>query len=413
MDDVIVVGAGPAGNNTALGLATKGYSVRVIDIRYNIGEKLCTGIVGQECTRRFPIDPSLVYREASSAEVIAPGTGRVRFEAAKPQASIVDRAAYVASFAHQAQAAGANYHLGCRVLKVAAQDDGVTVVTDGGGYRAKAMVLAAGFGSPLTRQLGLGMVLDYVTGAEAVVSTNGTAEVLVYLGRQVAPGFFSWLVPTSPGRALAGLLVRRQAQAQLQQFIEWQMREGQIADVICEAACWGVPLRPLRRTYRDRVLVVGDAAGPTKPTTGGGIYYSLLASEIASQTLCEALAGGDLSAGALSRYQRRWKSVLSTEMEIGYSARRLFEALNDQQISSLVHQAGANGTRSDLVNSPDVSFDWHSRTIDKVMGHPVLGRALRLINPLLARLARSPEPAFTLSPAASSRPEPLAVDPST
>lgn len=412
MDDVIVVGAGPAGNNTALGLASRGYSVSVIDTRCNIGEKLCTGIVGQECTRHFPIDPSLVYRVASSAEVIAPGAGRVRFEAAKPQASIVDRAAYVASFAHRAQAAGANYYLGQRVLKVAAQDDGVTVITDGGDYRSKALVLAAGFGSPLTRQLGLGMVSDYVTGAQAVVSTNGTAEVQVYLGRQVAPGFFSWLVPTSPGRALAGLLVRQQAQTQLHQFIDWQRREGQIADVICETACWGVPLRPLRRTYRDRVLVVGDAAGQTKPTTGGGIYYSLLASEIASQTLCEALGNGDLSAAALSRYQQRWKNVLSAELEVGYSARRLFEALNDQQISSLVHQAGDNGTRSDLVNPQNVSFDWHSQTIDKVMGHPVLGRALRLINPLLARLARPPEPAFTFSPVAEGMPDPLAVDPS-
>ena len=55
MDDVIIVGAGPAGNNTALGLASRGFAVTVIDARQIIGDKLCTGIVGQECTRRFPI----------------------------------------------------------------------------------------------------------------------------------------------------------------------------------------------------------------------------------------------------------------------------------------------------------------------------------------------------------------------
>ena len=408
MDDVIVVGAGPAGNNTALGLLSRGYSVTVIDTRYNIGEKLCTGIVGQECTRRFPLDSSLIYREACTAEVIAPGNGHVRFEAAAPQARIVDRVAYVASFAHRAQASGANYLLGQRVLKVTSQTDGITVVTDRGTYRSRGLVLATGFGSSLTRQLGLGMVSDHVTGAQAEVSTNGVSEIEVYLGQHVAPGFFSWLVPTAPGRALVGLLVRRHAQAHLVEFIARRRREGKIADVIREAACWGIPLRPLRRTYRDRVLVVGDAAGQVKPTTGGGIYYSLLASEIASQTLSEALAVGDLSATMLSRYQRRWKRVLSRELEIGYSARRLFEALNDQQISALVHQASANGTGSELVNSQDGSFDWHSHTIGKVMGHPVLGGALRLINPLLARLARAPDPTLALPTVANNRPDSLA-----
>ena len=405
---MIVVGAGPAGNNTALGLISRGYSVTVIDTRYNIGEKLCTGIVGQECSRRFPMDSSIVYREVSSADVIAPSAGHVHFEAAEPQASVVDRVAYVASFAHRAQAAGARYMLGQRVLKVSPQSEGITVLTDGGSYQSRSLVLATGFGSPLTRQLGLGMVPDYVTGAQAEVSTDGVSEVEVYLGHQVAPGFFSWLVPTAPGRALAGLLVRRQATSHLAEFIDWHWREGKITDVIRESSCWGIPLRPLRRTYRDRVLVVGDAAGQVKPTTGGGIYYSLLASEIASQTLSEALSEGDLSADTLSRYQHRWKKVLSQELEVGYSARRLFEALNDQQISSLVHQAGANGTGADLVNSPELSFDWHSRTIGKVMGHPVLGGALRLINPLLARLARPADPAFSLPAVSNNWPDPLA-----
>ena len=408
MDDVIVVGAGPAGNNAALGLASKGFAVTVIDSRHNIGEKLCTGIVGQECTRRFPIDPELVYREASSINVVAPSTGHVRFEAATPRARIVDRVAYVASFARQAQAAGANYLLGQRVLQVTPEADGVTVLTDSGSYRSRALVLATGFGSPLTRQLGLGTVSDYVTGAQAQVSTNGVSEVEVSLGQHVAPGFFAWLVPTAPGRALAGLLVRRRAQAHLGDFIDWQRKDGKIEAVTGGPACWGIPLRPLRRTYRDRVLVVGDAAGQVKPTTGGGIYYALLASEIAAEALSEALDDNDLSAARLSAYQRRWRSLLSRELEVGYSAHRIFEALNDRQINSLVGQAAASGVRYDLANVPDTSFDWHSRLIGKVLGHPVLGGALRLINPLLARLARPPDPSLTPHSVSGSQPDTLA-----
>ena len=387
MDDVIVVGAGPAGNNAALGLATQGYSVTVIDWREAIGDKLCTGILGRECVQRFPIDQDLIYREPRSAQLVAPAAGTVRFEAAASQACVVDRVSYVASFANRARAAGAEYLLGQRVQRVVPQKEGVTVVTDQGVHRARSLVLAAGFGSPLIRQVGLGSVSDFVAGVQAVVSTNGVDDVEVHLGNDVAPGFFSWLVPTLPNRALVGLLARKQAQAYLTSFIQRLRQAGKIKDVITEATCWGVPLRPLKRTYRDRVLVVGDAAGQVKPTTGGGIFYSLLASEIAAQVLSEALAADDLSSGRLSQYQTRWKDLLAGELQVGYSARRLFEFLNDRQISSLVTQAGANGFHSDLVGSSDVSFDWHSKMIAKVMGNPALGGALRLINPLLARLA--------------------------
>jgi len=391
LDDVIVVGAGPAGNNTALGLASEGYSVTVIDSRYEIGDKLCTGLIGRECANRFPIDPSFIYREPNSALLVSPGAGTLFFEAAKPQACVVDRVAYVASFAQRAREAGATYLLGQRVEKIISQEHGVTVITGEGSHQARAVVLATGFGSPLVKKAGLGTVSDYVTGVQAVVSTDVKDDVEVHLGRHVAPGFFSWLVPTSSGRALVGLLSRKKAQTRLTGFIQQLRQDGKINEVVDETAKWGIPLRPLKHTYQDRMLVVGDAAGQVKPTTGGGIYYSLLASEAASQVLSEALADDDLSSRNLSRYQSRWRELLADEMAVGYSARRLYEFLSDQQIGSLVKRAGANGFNSELVDASEGTFDWHSKMIGQIMGNPGLGGALRMINPLLARFAHHPE----------------------
>ena len=412
---VIVVGAGPAGNNAALGLARMGYGVTVIDWKHDVGDKLCTGIVGQECIRRFPIDPSFIHREAASAQVAEPSGGSVRFEAATPQAWIIDRAAYVASFAHQACAAGAGYLLGQRVSAIVPEERGVTVVTGEGRHRARALVLASGFGSPLTRQLGFGSVADYVTGVQAVASCCNLEEVQVYLGQDVAPGFFAWLVPTGGHQALVGLLARRHAQDYLAAFIRRLESEGKIQGIIKSSSSWGIPLRPLKRTFRDRVLVVGDAAGQVKPTTGGGIFYSLLTSEIVVRVLGEALAGDDLSSAKLSQYQTEWKALLARELEIGYSARRLYEYLSDRQVSSLVQQAGSKGICSDLTGGPDMCFDWHSRIIGRVMGHPALRSGLRLINPLLARLARlacRPDPSLSAQLVTASLPTPLVDQPS-
>jgi digeranylgeranylglycerophospholipid reductase len=391
LDDVIVVGAGPAGNNTALGLAARGYAVTVIDWRQSIGDKPCTGIVGQECIRRFPIDPALVYREAQSARVVAPEDYSVRIQTKRPQASIIDRVGYVASFARKAQAAGVAYRLGQRALQVVPDQQGVTVITGRGACRARAVVLACGFGSALTRQLGLGSVADYVTGVQALVATRNVEDVELYLGQQTAPGFFSWVVPTAPGCALVGLLTRRQAQSYLNQFLQRLRRDGRVSDVIKGPACWGIPLRPLKKTYRDRMLVVGDAAGQVKPTTGGGIYYSLLASEIAAEALDEGLAANNLSSECLSQYQSKWKALLSDELEAGYSARRLYEFLTDQQISLLVRQTSANSLHEELVDFWESSFDWHSQIIAKAVGHPALSNVLRLVNPLLAKFAPAPD----------------------
>ncbi|MCH8894320.1 MAG: NAD(P)/FAD-dependent oxidoreductase [Chloroflexi bacterium] len=401
MQDVIVVGAGPAGNNAALSLASQGYSVTVIDSRQNIGDKLCTGLVGEECFRRYPIDPALVYREISAASVIAPSNEVVRFETPYPVARVVNRVAYVSSFADKAKEAGAQYLLGRRVVSIEQQKDRVSVVTDDGTTEARALVLAAGFGSQLNRQLGLGEPSDYVVGVQALVKTEGIDEVEVYLGRNVAPGFFAWLVPTQPGYALAGLLVRKNAPERFASFISARQAEGKITETLNKPVCWGIPLRPLRKTYADRVLVVGDAAGQVKPTTGGGIFYSLMASEVAAGALHKALSEDKLSANRLGAYQKEWKSLLSNELEVGYSARRVFEYLGDSHISSLIHQASNNGFIAELADSPDVSFDWHSSMISKIMGHPTMGGVLRLVNPLLARMARPPEPVEMFSPEAS------------
>ena len=128
--------------------------------------------------------------------MISPSNKAVRFETPLPVARVVDRVAYVSSFADRAREAGADYLLDHRVVRLEQHKDKVSVITDGDVLEARSLVLAAGFGSQLNRQLGLGEPSDYVVGAQALVKTGDVKEVEVYLGRDVAPGFFAWLVPT-------------------------------------------------------------------------------------------------------------------------------------------------------------------------------------------------------------------------
>ena len=391
MHDVIVVGAGPAGNNVAYRLASLGYGVTVVDWRTQIGDKLCTGIVGRECIQRYPVDKSLIFRDAKLARVIAPGGEAVDFVRQDVQAQVVDRVGYVASFADMARRAGATYLLGHRVTDVSYQGEYVSIQLademERRTLRARALVLASGFGSELTGQLGLGRVGDFVTGFQAEVLATHIDQIQVYFGHAISPGFFAWLVPTSGSKALVGLLARQHGQVHLDNFLLKLREEGKITAVTKGPSRWGIPLKSLRRTFGERVVVVGDAAGQVKPTTGGGIYYALLASEIAADTLHQAFCRNDLSASQLSSYEKEWKALLSRELTIGYHARRLFEVLKDSQIDLLMRTIARNGIYKELVDSRSMSFDWHSRLIIGVMGHPLLTKTLSVINPLLATLS--------------------------
>src|SRR5256886_14369711 len=69
-----------------------------------------------------------------------------------------------------------------------------------------------------------------------------------------------------------------------------------------------LPLGAIGRTYADGTLVIGDAAGLVKPTTGGGIHYSIVSAALAADVAVDALAKDRLGADALSGYERAWRA---------------------------------------------------------------------------------------------------------
>jgi len=223
-------------------------------------------------------------------------------------------------------------------------------------------VVASGFGSGLPDGLGLGRFGDFVMGAQAEVETQ-IEEVEVYLGSQFSPGFFAWLVPTHQGRALAGLLARRDTKACMEAFLRHLKDQGKIPSRKAHIRFGGIPLKPLRHTCGNRVIVVGDAAGQVKPTTGGGIYYGLLCADIAVDVLDRAMASDDFSPRTLSEYEKRWKKLLARELRIGRWARRAFERLSDRRIERMFRMVQQGKATESLLNASDFSFDWHSRLI--------------------------------------------------
>jgi geranylgeranyl reductase family protein len=380
--DTIVIGAGPVGSCAARQLASYGYKVAVLEEHERIGEPMqCTGIIGVECFERFNLSTGSVLREARSSKFFSPSGKIIRLQSEKPQAYVVDRSALDKQLAVAAINKGANYFTSCRVNSIVVMADRVVIATEASDtFESCTAVIASGFYSKLAQRLGLEKFKDFMTGAQAEVNIKDGStieEIEIYLDQELAPGFFAWLVPTAPQRALAGLFARRTPQKYLEKFLKQLYDQGRITSQDAAITPGGIPLKPLSKTYCKRVIVVGDAAGQVKPTTGGGVYYGMICAQLAAETLKNAFENDDFSQRSMSGYQKAWQKEIGRELRDGYIARRIYEKCSNHVIDQMFDLSLKKGLHEIINESTNIAFDWHSKAFFEIIKQAVP----RLFNP--------------------------------
>jgi digeranylgeranylglycerophospholipid reductase len=366
--DVIIVGAGPAGSYIAYKLASSGCNVAVFEEKSAPGlDVCCTGIISTECFQSLDLDTDVILAKLNSARFFSPSGRCLRLQTEKIQAYVVNRLSLDKAIASKAQSQGAQYFFSSPVIDIIPEKNSIQAEALCSGTReifnARAVVLANGFKPKLPQKLGLGRIKDFLVGAQVEIEAKNVNEFEIYFGQEIAPGAFAWLVPTAANKAYVGLLATSQAKLHLQKFLNNLFSQGRIASREVEIRQKAVPVGTLARSYGDRILVIGDAAGQVKPTTGGGIYFGHLGAQIAAEVLDEALSSDNLTAGQLSRYQKQWKAKMGKELHRGHWARWAYTKLGDRQIEGIFDVVDSSGIAEDLSSSSNLSFDWHSGLI--------------------------------------------------
>lgn len=384
MHDVIVVGGGPIGSHIAYKLSWAGYDVAVLEKKSNLGEPVCcTGIISQECFNTFNLTEFIILRSLSSARLFSPGGHLLQVRRPETQAYVIDRAGLDLFMARQAQNAGARYYFDCPVENIEFNKNSVTIVVSLNSekkfFTSKCVVDAGGFDVRQSYGFRSAPIADFAMGVQTDVETSGVDEVEVYLGRKYAPGFFAWLVPTFQDKALVGLMARRNAVIHLEALLEELLARGKIKSINKRASLRPVPLKPLSKTNRRRIITVGSAAGQVKPLTGGGIYYGLVCADIAVQTLKRALTYDDFSARSLSGYTKEWHLKLGREIRTSYMVRKLFEHLTDRQMDKIFEVVEDNGIVESYLKMEEVSFDRHAEIAKKLLREKALSGIWQVI----------------------------------
>ncbi len=368
--DVAVVGAGPAGSRTARELARSGLRVALVEEHRQVGvPSHCSGLISPRTWEMGETgDESLLCNRLRGAYVHVHGGGQAELGDAPVRAVAIDRVRWDQALAEQAYRAGAEA-VQARCVGVERTARGILLRLQRNGHSAslwaRLVVGADGAHSRVARALGLPSPGERVLalGVEAVVDLPRDDYVHVFVGPELAPGWFGWAIPLGDGRARLGIGCWGGSGEPLRCYRRLREAFPALLGRARELRFYGgtIPLAPAPLTYGDGVVLVGDAAGQVKPFSGGGIYTGLVAAHLCARAALDAFARDDLSAASLSSYQRAWQRALGRELARSRRLRRLGLSLGQGELALLARALSRPALRELAVRYADI--DYPSRTL--------------------------------------------------
>ena len=380
--DVVVVGAGPIGSTAARYAAMHGARTLMLEDHSFIGSPVgCTGLLSTRAVSECDIEPSddFVFNSVRGAFVHPMNGPCLPIDGKKTKAYVVSRKIFDRRLAGMALEEDVELCLNSRVSAIEKADgkQKVSIVRNGQPetIKAKVVIGADGVRSKLAKMAGLGNVTKVLSGIQAEVPyrSDDTDFVELFVGSQ-APGFFAWAVPVDENISRIGMAIdpaHKNATVAKQLLDNLLTNNSHIASKYgggkLDLVIGGIPLGPLEKTYSDGLLVVGDAAGQVKPTSGGGIYTGAVCAKIAGEIAAKAVVEGDSSANFLSEYDRRWRAKIGKELAMGMRIHRFVGGLKDSELDELIGSMNNPAILDTITRYGDMD---HPSILIKKMLHP-------------------------------------------
>ena len=307
--DVIIVGAGPTGGRTATHLASLGHSVLMLEEHSEIGRPFqCAGLVTPKALDEVGLYDS-VLEEIDGALIHGPGGNLVPVGTdGKLRTYVVCRKKFDQGVVQQAMEAGASLWLNSQPRSAETTPEGVTIDIESNGdeltLKCKLLIGCDGAHSWTRRYFKMGRPKEMMIGFQAeVLGYKGTDRWLeMYSGSEIAPGLFAWVIPSGFGSHRIGIWSTperlngrsvEQCHDDLRVHPLWKDRFQDIKEIA--RFCGPIPSGMVKKPVGNRIMLLGDAAGMAKPTTGGGIGPGFKQIKGILQPLSKAITDDELS----------------------------------------------------------------------------------------------------------------------
>lgn len=352
-DDLIVVGGGPAGLLSAISASKKGVRVTLLESKNVIGlHEHCAGLLSIDGLKSLDLInlPSNIIqnKDIRGSKIYSPKGELIVVQKNEPIAWVVDRAGFDSHLSSQAIELGVNIHTSSRVLDIKRTNNHLKYVLGKKSttqkIKSKMVILAEGRFPALNKKFNLPSPLrnNIVYASQFIMSGVKDIErefVELYQSNSLAPGFFAWIIPIDDKRAKVGLGVTNPPASKMLETLinKHPIIKKKLSSAKIEKRMSGaIPIGSyIKRTYTDNVLVVGDAAGQTKPTTGGGVIFGGKAAKIAGDVSSQAIKNEDFSSKFLSEYEKRWRKEFRKDLNVMKLVRNYLNSLEDEHIEKL------------------------------------------------------------------------------
>jgi digeranylgeranylglycerophospholipid reductase len=360
--DVVVAGGSVSGLLAAREIASRGHSVLVLEEDSEIGTpEHCGGLVSIEAISRLGILPrhNVVQNQIRSAMICSP-TRSFEIHTANQKIVVLERREFDKHIALQSTKLGANIRTRCSLRDIKYGEDSSRsfhILTTDGRFRSRYFVDARGISS-IVRYDRSGVLL--AAQYEVYAPWIGKDTVIVEFDNEKYPGFFAWIIPTEEGRGKVGVAGRSiNTSRTLLSYLE---RKGGSFSAIRKifAPIW--VKGPIDNFIDGRIVVTGDAAGQTKPTTAGGIYSCGLGGIFAGRAISNAIEtdNDDL----LEEYPAKWTRIFGKEFRNMVLFRKFLERLDNTALDLIF--SNIDSEAMDTISRTG-DFDFHSVSIRKIL----------------------------------------------
>lgn len=349
MNDVIVIGAGPAGTACAKKLAENGFSVKVYDKRAEIGAPKRCGEGISEASQNFigKIPDRCIAQKIKGARLYAPD-GRYLDAILSEGGFVLERKVFDKWLAEEAVKAGAAVQANTFISGLIKDDKGYFTGVKGEFLgntfedKAKVIVCAAGAESPLRHQaLGVFSKVNLIDSCIQYEMTNiDTVPDLIhiYLSSVLAPRGYVWVFPKGEHRANVGLGIipqDKKPKAYLDEFLKLHPEIGKGSILEVNAGC--VPVGGMvKDMVANGFVLCGEGANHVNPIHGGGIKEAVISGQMAAEVISECLKKNDVSKRALSKFNDVWWEERGKHLQKVEKLRETLEKLSDGDLNDLV-----------------------------------------------------------------------------